>query len=142
MASSSTPRYVPRPELSFPPAAQPHLVRAVQKDAHYLAQLQAAAHDVARSVLGVRALHRHAALVAAVAQCAYFLTATAGGAQTLGEEYVNAVMVGPSGRVVHRRVSAARSWRQGGGQAARQLARQWLALRSCATRSVASGIDP
>ncbi|CEH18615.1 Predicted E3 ubiquitin ligase, integral peroxisomal membrane protein [Ceraceosorus bombacis] len=95
--------YRPRAHLSFPQAAQPHLVRAAQKDLYYLSTLQSQFHEVARGILGSRALHTHADLIAAGAKLAYFVVATMGGAQTLGEEYVNAVLAGPNGKVVTRK---------------------------------------
>ncbi|PWN43333.1 hypothetical protein IE81DRAFT_322630 [Ceraceosorus guamensis] len=95
--------YRPRAHLSFPQAAQPHLVRAAQKDLYYLSTLQSQFHEVARGILGSRTLHTHSDLIAAGAKLSYFVVATMGGAQTLGEEYVNAVLAGPNGKVVTRK---------------------------------------
>lgn len=104
-AQSLSAVYRRRSTFSFPRAAQPEVVRAYQKDAYYREQLQAQLHDVVRSLLGSRVLFQHAELVSFVGSVAYFTLSTLGGAQTLGEEYVNAMMTdGRSGRIVGLKV--------------------------------------
>lgn len=93
--------YRPRSVFSFPRAAQPEIVRAYQKDAYYRDLLQSQVQDVVRSLLGSRALFAHANLISFLGSVTYFTLSTLGGAQTLGEEYVNAMMTeGRTGRIV------------------------------------------
>ncbi len=99
-------------QFSFPWAAQPEIVRAYQKDAYYRDLFVLQLKDVVRTTLGVRALHNHADLVAAFGGIAYFALCALGGAQTLGEEYVNAMMVdGKTGRVERGKVGLDREGR-------------------------------
>lgn len=93
--------YRPRSAFSFPRAAQPEIVRAYQKDSYYRDLLQSQVQDVVRSLLGSRALFAHANLINFMGSVTYFTLSTLGGAQTLGEEYVNAMMTeGKTGRIV------------------------------------------
>lgn len=97
--------YQRRSAFSFPRAAQPEIVRAYQKDTYYREQLQEQLQDVVRSLLGSRTLFQHADLISFLGSVAYFTLSTFGGAQTLGEEYVNAMMTeGKSGRIVGLKV--------------------------------------
>lgn len=93
--------YRPRSAFSFPRAAQPEIVRAYQKDVYYRDLLQSQVQDVVRSLLGSRALFAHTGLINFMGSVTYFTLSTLGGAQTLGEEYVNAMMVeGKTRRIV------------------------------------------
>ncbi|KAL9940131.1 hypothetical protein V8E36_000836 [Tilletia maclaganii] len=91
--------------FSFPPAAQPSIIRAFQKDAYYQSLFRASLADTARSLRGARVLAHHADKLSLIAGVAYWTLASGVGAtQTLGEEYVNAIMVeSGSGRVASRR---------------------------------------
>lgn len=93
--------YRRRSAFSFPRAAQPEIVRAYQKDVYYRDLLQTQLQDVVRSLLGSRVLFQNADSISFFGSVAYFALSTFGGAQTLGEEYVNAMMTdGKTGRIV------------------------------------------
>jgi hypothetical protein len=97
--------YRRRSAFSFPRAAQPEVVRAYQKDVYYRDILQSQLQDVVRSLLGSRILFANAETISFAGSLAYFLLSTLGGAQTLGEEYVNAMMTdGRTGRIVGLKV--------------------------------------
>ena len=82
------------PRFSFPRAAQPEIVRAFQKDTYYRDLLTSHLNDVVRGLLGTRTLHAHMDIIALAGSTAYFALSSLGGSgQTLGEEYVNAMMV-------------------------------------------------
>lgn len=83
----------PNAAYSFPPAFQPSIIRSFQKDAYYLSLFKAQFIDVARTVIGTRALQTHSDKLALVAAIAYHVFTTWEGAQTLGEEYVGSRMV-------------------------------------------------
>ncbi|KAK0535865.1 peroxisome biogenesis factor 10 [Tilletia horrida] len=104
-SDSTAPAPSPRAQFSFPPAAQPSIIRAFQKDAYYQSLFRASLSDTARSLLGARFLAQHAEKLSLVAGVAYWTLASGWGAtQTLGEEYVNAIMVeSGSGKVAGRR---------------------------------------
>lgn len=91
------------PSASFPPAAQPDLVRAAQKDAFYLAMLREQVSELARALLGARravGLQREAGLLASLL---YFGLTTGCGLPTLGEEYCDLALVeGPAQRPLGR----------------------------------------
>ncbi|KAE8265547.1 hypothetical protein A4X09_0g6607 [Tilletia walkeri] len=93
------------PAFAFPPAAQPSIIRAFQKDAYYQALFRSSLVDTARSVFGARFLAQHAENLSLLAGVAYWtLAAGWGSSQTLGEEYVNAIMVeSGSGRIASRK---------------------------------------
>ncbi|WFD43332.1 peroxisome biogenesis factor 10 [Malassezia psittaci] len=87
--------------LTYPLAAQSEIVRSHQKDTHYRDQLYAQIKDVANDVLGSRQSHAYSELLSLVASVAYFGLSTLGNSQSLGEEYVNAVMrYRPNGKIV------------------------------------------
>lgn len=91
--------------FSYPHAAQSEIVRAHQKDVYYRDQFYAQLKEVASDVLGSRRSHVYGELLSLVASVAYFGLSTLGGAQSLGEEYVNAVMrYRPTGRIIHAKV--------------------------------------
>lgn len=93
--------YRRRSAFNFPRAAQPEIVRAYQKDVYYRDLLQSQLQDVVRSLLGSRTLFAHAETISFLGSTVYFTLSTLGGAQTLGEEYVNAMMTdGRTGRIV------------------------------------------
>lgn len=80
------------PNLTYPRASQPEIVRSLQKDSYYRDLLHAQLREVATDVLGARRSHVYAEILALGASVAYFGLSTLGGAQSLGEEYVNAMM--------------------------------------------------
>ncbi|WFC99243.1 peroxisome biogenesis factor 10 [Malassezia yamatoensis] len=87
--------------LTYPLAAQSEIVRSHQKDTYYRDQLYAQIKDVANDVLGSRQSHTYGELLSLVASVAYFGLSTLGNSQSLGEEYVNAVMrYRPNGKIV------------------------------------------
>ncbi|KAK0550117.1 peroxisome biogenesis factor 10 [Tilletia horrida] len=97
------------PSFSFPPAAQPSIIRAYQKDAYYQHLFRTSLADTVRSLVGARFLAQHAENISLVAGLAYWvlaggLASASGGTQTLGEEYVNTIMVeSRSGKIASRR---------------------------------------
>lgn len=80
------------PNLRYPRASQPEIVRSLQKDSYYRDLLHAQIKEVATDVLGARRSHIYAEVLALCASVAYFGLSTLGSAQSLGEEYVNAMM--------------------------------------------------
>lgn len=78
--------------LSYPTSAQAEIVRLHQKDTYYRDLFHEHAKDVAIDFLGARLTHKYEDMLALGASVAYFGLSTLGGAQSLGEEYVNAVM--------------------------------------------------
>ena len=80
------------PNLTYPRASQPEIVRSLQKDSYYRDLLHAQLREVATDVLGARRSHVYAEILALGASVAYFGLSTLGGAQSLGEEYVNSMM--------------------------------------------------
>lgn len=107
----------PQERFSFPPAAQPEIVRAFQKDIYYRDLFTSQLQDVIRSLLGTRTLHSNIESVTLLGSLAYYLLSTSSlnlplfggqqrrdrgrGGQTLGEEYVNTIPISSaSGRVV------------------------------------------
>lgn len=95
--------YRPNSAFSFPAAFQPSIIRSFQKDSYYLSLLQAQLSDVTREVFGSRFLQLNSNKIMLLAGIAYYVFTTAEGAQTLGEEYVGARMVGPRGKYVSKR---------------------------------------
>lgn len=97
---SSTPA-----RLLYPRAAQSEIVRAHQKDVYYRDQFYAQVKEVASDLLGSRRSHVYGEVLSLAASVAYFGLSTLGGAQSLGEEYVNAMMrYRPSGKIVDGKV--------------------------------------
>lgn len=78
--------------LKFPNSAQAEIVRLHQKDAYYGELFREQVRDVAVEFLGARLTHRLENLLALGASMAYLSLCTLGGSQSLGEEYVNAMM--------------------------------------------------
>ncbi|KAL4402524.1 peroxisome biogenesis factor 10 [Malassezia pachydermatis] len=87
--------------LGYPRAAQAEIVRLHQKDAYYRDLFYEQLKDVATNLFGSRRTHLYEEALALIASVAYFSLSTLGGAQSLGEEYVNSMMRHrSSGRVV------------------------------------------
>lgn len=80
------------PNLRYPRASQPEIVRSLQKDSYYRDLLHVQIKEVATDVLGARHSHIYAEVLGLCASAAYFGLSTLGSAQSLGEEYVNAMM--------------------------------------------------
>lgn len=78
--------------LSYPRAAQAEIVRLHQKDHYYQNQFYDQLKEVAIDFLGARRTQVWEEGLTLLASAAYFGLSTLGGAQSLGEEYVNAVM--------------------------------------------------
>lgn len=78
--------------LTFPNSAQAEIVRLHQKDAYYGELFREQVRDVAVEFLGARLTHKLDNLLAIGARMAYLCLCTLGGSQSLGEEYVNAIM--------------------------------------------------
>lgn len=92
----------------YPRAAQSEIVRAHQKDVYYRDLFFSQVKEVAGDVLGARRTHVYAEALAMVASVAYFSLSTLGSAQSLGEEYVNAMMRHrPTGQIVGAKVRRA-----------------------------------
>lgn len=93
--------------FSFPRAAQPEIVRAFQKDVYYRDLLQNQLKDVIRSLFGTRFLHSRTELIGLIGSLTYYSLSSLGGSQTLGEEYVNAMMTeSKNGKIVGVAVSS------------------------------------
>jgi len=78
--------------LTIPNSAQAEIVRLHQKDAYYGELFREQVRDVAVEFLGARLTHKLDNLLALGASMAYLCLCTLGGSQSLGEEYVNAIM--------------------------------------------------
>lgn len=109
--SITTNKYRPQSRFSFPPAAQPEIVRAYQKDTYYKDLFTSQVSDVVRSLFGTRVQHSHLSSISLVGALGYYLLSTSSipgmgdgrGGQTLGEEYVNSIPQDVrSGRIVSR----------------------------------------
>lgn len=97
--------------FDFPPAAQPEIVRAYQKDTYYKDLFTSQVSDVVRSLFGTRVQHSHISSISLVGALGYYLLSTSSipgmgdgrGGQTLGEEYVNSIPINAKrGRIVER----------------------------------------
>ncbi|XP_024393440.1 peroxisome biogenesis factor 10 isoform X2 [Physcomitrium patens] len=75
------------PSFFFPPAAQPEVMRAAEKDEHYVASLSDAAHEAFRHALGTRLAVAYQNETKLAGRVLYYLLTTGAGLQTLGEEY-------------------------------------------------------
>jgi len=78
--------------LSYPRAAQAEIVRLHQKDQYYHDIFYDKLKEVAIDFLGARRSQIWEELLTLITSAAYFGLSTLGGAQSLGEEYVNSVM--------------------------------------------------
>ncbi|PKI84505.1 Pex10p [Malassezia vespertilionis] len=88
---SASARTIPA-QFTFPRAAQSEIVRAHQKDLYYRDLFHTQLKEAALDILGARRSHVYAELLSLVASVAYAGLSTMGGAQSLGEEYVNSMM--------------------------------------------------
>ncbi|KAK9820622.1 hypothetical protein WJX72_012437 [[Myrmecia] bisecta] len=77
----------------LPPAAQPDIIRAAQKDQLYLQYLTDACHDAVRRLLGPRRALLWARETRILAEVLYYGLTTGAGLQTLGEEYCDVLQV-------------------------------------------------
>lgn len=71
----------------FPGAAQPEVMRAAEKDEHYVAHLCEACHESFRHVVGTRLAVAYQNETRLAGRVLYYLLTTGSGLQTLGEEY-------------------------------------------------------
>ncbi|CAM6127053.1 unnamed protein product [Calypogeia fissa] len=82
----------------YPSADQPEMMRAAEKDDHYVSQLCEACYDAFRSTFGTRLAVVYQNELSLAGRVLYYLLTTGAGLQTLGEEYCDIVQVGgPSG---------------------------------------------
>ncbi|CAI6001729.1 unnamed protein product [Closterium sp. NIES-64] len=81
------------PGVQFPPAAQPEVMRAAEKDELYAASLGDMCHDAIASQLGHRVAGQWGGPIRVAARCLYYLVTTGAGSRTLGEEYCDIVQV-------------------------------------------------
>ncbi|XP_040120098.1 peroxisome biogenesis factor 10 isoform X2 [Oryx dammah] len=81
-------------------ASPPEVVRAAQKDDYYRGGLRSAAGGALHNLAGAKKWLEWRREVELVSDLAYFGLTTLAGYQTLGEEYVSVVQVGPSQRHV------------------------------------------
>ncbi|XP_006044713.1 peroxisome biogenesis factor 10 isoform X2 [Bubalus bubalis] len=85
-------------------ASPPEVVRAAQKDDYYRGGLRSAAGGALHNLAGAKKWLEWRREVELVSDLAYFSLTTLAGYQTLGEEYVSVVQVGPSQRHVPSRL--------------------------------------
>ena len=81
----------------LPPAPQPHLLLAANKDAQFLSSTQGTLIDLAESALGGHRAARYAPEIAAIAAALFYGATLVGASKTLGEEYCSLTMVTRSG---------------------------------------------
>ncbi|CAI5536698.1 unnamed protein product [Closterium sp. Naga37s-1] len=93
------------PGVQFPPAAQPEVMRAAEKDELYAASLGDMCHDAIGSQLGHRVAGQWGGPIRVAARCLYYLVTTGAGSRTLGEEYCDIVQVRISPLTPARRLS-------------------------------------
>ncbi|KAL0924610.1 hypothetical protein M5K25_005454 [Dendrobium thyrsiflorum] len=91
--SSSTPG---SSERRFPPAAQPEIMRAAEKDDQYAAFVHDACRDAFRHLFGTRVVVTFQNEIKLLGQTLYYLLTTGAGQQTLGEEYCDLSQVADS----------------------------------------------
>ncbi|PKA47162.1 Peroxisome biogenesis factor 10 [Apostasia shenzhenica] len=83
-------------EQRFPPAAQPEIMRAAEKDDHYAAYVHDACRDAMRHLFGTRVVVAYQSEIKLLGQTLYYLLTTGAGQQTLGEEYCDISQVANS----------------------------------------------
>ncbi|XP_039145266.1 peroxisome biogenesis factor 10 [Dioscorea cayenensis subsp. rotundata] len=83
-------------ERSFPPAAQPEIMRAAEKDDHYASYVHDACRDAIRHLFGTRAAVAYQSEIKLLGQALYYMLTTGSGQQTLGEEYCDISQVATS----------------------------------------------
>ncbi|KAM1012915.1 hypothetical protein ACFX2C_043109 [Malus domestica] len=82
----------------FPPAAQPEIMRAAEKDDQYASFVYDACRDAVRHLLGTRVAVAYQNETKLLGQVLYYVLTTGSGQQTLGEEYCDITQVaGPYG---------------------------------------------
>ncbi|KAI6679855.1 hypothetical protein NL676_033736 [Syzygium grande] len=86
------------PPWRFPPAAQPEIMRAAEKDDQYASFLYDACRDAIRHLFGTRVAVAYQSETQLLGQMLYYVLTTGSGQQTLGEEYCDITQVaGPYG---------------------------------------------
>ncbi|XP_020239233.1 peroxisome biogenesis factor 10 isoform X1 [Cajanus cajan] len=82
----------------FPPAAQPEMMRAAEKDEQYASFVYEACRDAFRHLFGTRVAVAYQNETKLLGQMLYYVLTTGSGQQTLGEEYCDITQVaGPYG---------------------------------------------
>ncbi|XP_050219004.1 peroxisome biogenesis factor 10 [Mercurialis annua] len=82
----------------FPPAAQPEIMRAAEKDDQYASYVYDACRDAFRHLFGTRVAVSYQSETKLLGQMLYYVLTTGSGQQTLGEEYCDITQVsGPHG---------------------------------------------
>ncbi|XP_057477006.1 peroxisome biogenesis factor 10 [Actinidia eriantha] len=82
----------------FPPAAQPEIMRAAEKDDQYASFVYDACRDAFRHLFGTRVAVAYQSETKLLGQMLYYVLTTGSGQQTLGEEYCDITQVaGPYG---------------------------------------------
>ncbi|XP_072972192.1 peroxisome biogenesis factor 10 isoform X2 [Typha angustifolia] len=94
--SSRTPSNVAPGQRRFPPAAQPEIMRAAEKDDNYAAYVHDACRDAFRHLFGTRVTVAYQSEIKLLGQTLYYLLTTGSGQQTLGEEYCDISQVATS----------------------------------------------
>eukprot|EP00249_Psilotum_nudum_P018517 c26846_g1_i1 orf=506-1804(-) len=84
------------PMTRFPNAAQPEVMRAAEKDEHYVSHVCDACHDAFRHVFGTRLAVAYQNETKLAGRVLYYLLTTGSGLQTLGEEYCDISQVAGS----------------------------------------------
>lgn len=85
------------PRLQLSPAGAPELVRSNQKDRFYSGYIHSLISNISQQTLPLRYWLRWERELQLIAEVLYYGLTTVYGNQTLGEEYCNAVQVGPKG---------------------------------------------
>ncbi|KAJ7543664.1 hypothetical protein O6H91_09G047400 [Diphasiastrum complanatum] len=80
----------------FPPAAQPEVMRAAEKDEHYISHLCDACYNAFRHAFGTRLAVAYQSQTKLAGRVLYYLLTTGAGLQTLGEEYCDISQVAVS----------------------------------------------
>lgn len=81
------------PDLQFPRAGQPDMVRSLQKDEYYKMHLHQQMHQTALFLLGSRRFSKYEREVATLSELLYYTLTTVLSQPTLGEEYCDIVQV-------------------------------------------------
>uniref|UniRef100_A0A5B7B3S9 RING-type E3 ubiquitin transferase n=2 Tax=Davidia involucrata TaxID=16924 RepID=A0A5B7B3S9_DAVIN len=95
---STTTTAQPSGARRFPPAAQPEIMRAAEKDDQYASYVYEACRDAFRHLFGTRVAVAYQSETKLLGQMLYYVLTTGSGQQTLGEEYCDITQVaGPYG---------------------------------------------
>ncbi|KAA8538767.1 hypothetical protein F0562_028338 [Nyssa sinensis] len=95
---SATTTAQPSGARRFPPAAQPEIMRAAEKDDQYASYVYEACRDAFRHLFGTRVAVAYQSETKLLGQMLYYVLTTGSGQQTLGEEYCDITQVaGPYG---------------------------------------------